>query len=475
MPNLPAIMEPANKSSVSLLAKARLAVLGLTGKAMKSPAGAAEIEFLPDADEIERSPLPASARITLHILLAAFVSFILWAVFSSVDLIVVARGRLVTPLPNIVVQPLETSIIQSIHVRNGQIVKKGERLATLDPTFTEADESQLRTRLHSLDNQLQRLGSALSGNKQAKSIDADADSQLQEQLSDERLASYAAQVLKLEETVGRLRANMETNRRDEQALASRVRVLKEMEVMQQELVAKKLAARSRLLDAQDRLLEAERSMEMARNRQIEIKRELAALEAEKVSFETGWRQKMMEELLAVSRERDAVNEQLQKADKRHKLVVLSSPTDAVVLEIAKLSQGSVVQAAEKLFTLVPLDAELEAEVQISSLDVGYVKIGDMAHVKLDAYPFQQHGALDAKLRVVSEDAFRREEAAGSGMDAFYVSRVSLLGTRLKKMPEHAKLLPGMTLTAEIVVGKRSVISYLLWPLTKAMNESLREP
>lgn len=169
------------------------------------------------------------------------------------------------------------------------------------------------------------------------------------------------------------------------------------------------------------------------------------------------------------------NEQLQKADKRNKLVVLSSPTDAVVLEIAKLSQGSVVQAAEKLFTLVPLGAELEAEVQIDSLDVGYVKVGDMAHIKLDAYPFQKHGALDAKLRMVSEDAFRREAVAGSGMDAFYVGRVSLLGARLKKMPEHAKLLPGMTLTAEIVVGKRSVISYLLWPLTKAMNESLHEP
>jgi len=467
-------MEPTDKSSVSLLAKARLAIYSLSGKAKKPSVETTAIEFLPDADAIERSPLPLSARITLHVLAAAFVFFLLWATFSNVDLIVVARGRLVTPLPNIVVQPLETSIIQSIDVRNGQIVRKGERLATLDPTFTEADESQLRTRLHSLDNQLQRLDSALSGIKPAKTAGTDADSQLQTHLSSERQASYVAQVRKLEETVGRLRATLETNRRDEQALASRVRVLKEMESMQQDLVAKKLAARNRLLDAQDRLLEAERSMEMARNRQIEIKRELAALEAEKMSFETGWRQKMMEELLAVSRERDAVNQQLQKADKRRNLVVLSSPTDAVVLDIAKLSQGSVVQAAEKLFTLVPLGAELEAEVQIDSLDVGYVKIGDMTHVKLDAYPFQQHGALDAKLRVISEDAFRRE-AAGSGMDAFYVSRVKLVSTRLKKMPEHAKLLPGMTLTAEIVVGKRSVMSYILWPLTKAVNESLHEP
>ena len=468
-------MEPANKPSVSLLAKIRQALSGPGKKKGAPPVEGAAVEFLPDADEIERSPLPAWTRITLHVLVAVFISFLLWAYFSKVDLIVVARGRLVTPLPNIVVQPLETSIIQAIHVRNGQVVKKGERLATLDPTFTEADASQLQTRLHSLDNQLQRLDSALSGNMPPKSFSVDADTQLQEQLSSERLANYDAQMLKLEETIGRLRANLETNKRDEQALLSRAKVLKEMEEMQQELADKKLAARSRLLEAQDRLLEAERSREMARSRQAEIRRELAALEAEKLTFETGWRQKLMEELLAVSRERDAVNEQLQKAEKRRQLVALASPADAVVLEIAKLSQGSVVQAAEKLFTLVPLDAELEAEIQINSLDVGYVKTGDVAHIKLDAYPFQQHGSLGAKLRVVSEDAFRRDAAAGSGVDAFYVGRASLLDTRLKKMPEHAKLLPGMTLTAEIVVGKRSVISYLLWPLTKAMDESLREP
>jgi HlyD family secretion protein len=467
-------MEPADKSSLSLLAKAKLAIFGPSKRAGK-PSETTAIDFLPDADEIERNPLPRSARITLHVLAVMFVSSLLWATFSDVDVIVVAHGRLVTPLPNIIVQPLETSIIQSIDVRNGQVVKKGERLATLDPTFTEADEAQLRTRLHSLDNQILRLNAALSGNKPSIAVGTDEDSLLQTHLSSESRTSYTAQVRRLEETLGRLRATLETSKRDEQALASRVSILKEMEMMQQDLVAKKLAARSRLLDAQDKLLEAERSMEMAKNKQLEIKRELAALEAEKTSFEAGWRQKMMEDLLAVSRERDSVNEQLQKADRRSRLIELSSPTDAVVLDIAKLSQGSVIQAAEKLFTLVPLGAQLEAEVQIDSLDIGYIKVGDMAQVKVDAYPFQQHGTLDAKLRIISEDAFRREAVAGSGMDAFYVSRLNLVNTRLKKMPEHAKLLPGMTLTAEILVGKRSVISYILWPLMKSMNESIREP
>jgi len=466
-------MEPANKSSLSLLAKAK-GKLGLGKKAKKPSADSTALDFLPDADEIERRPLPPMAQITLHVFVAAFVVFLGWATFSNVDRDVVAHGRLVTPLPNLVVQPLETSIIQHIDVRLGQVVKKGERLAILDPTFTEADASQLRTRLHSLDNQLAQMNAELSGNRRSIAGE-DEDSQLQTHLSDERHANYTSQVHKLDESVSRLKATLETNRHDQQGLASRVKVLKEMETMQQDLVDKKYAVRSRLLDAQDRLIEAERSLENAKNRQVEISRELAGIESEKTSFETGWRQKMMEDLLAASRERDSVNEQLQKAEKRHELVELTSPIDAVVLDIAKLSQGSVVQGAEKLFTLVPLGAELEAEVQLDSQDVGYVKVGDKAHLKFDAFPFQKHGMLTGELRTISEDAFRSESSGGSNLDGYYKCRISFKPTGLKRMPENARLLPGMTVTVELVVGKRSVISYLLWPLLKASDEAINEP
>ena len=443
--------------------------------AKKDKSADTAIEFLPDADEIERRPLPRSARITVHVLLAALISFLLWASLSETDLVVTARGRLITPLPNIVVQPLETAIIQGIDVRVGQVVKKGERLATLDPTFTEADETQLRSRLHSLENQLARLETELSGKPIAVTELKDADTLLQIRLAEERRLSFNSQSKRFEEAIARVRAAIETNRGEQQGLSSRVRVLREMESLQGELVAQKYAIRSRLLEAQDRLIDAERNMQTAQNRAQELRKELGTLEAEKASFETGWRQKIMEELLAISRERGNVVEQLQKADKRNQLVIITSPADAVVLEIAKLSTGSVARAAEPMFTLVPIGGDLEAEVKIDSADIGYVKVGDSAHVKLDAYPFQRHGALNGVLSTISEDAFRREADPSSGMEAFYTSRVKLSEARLRKMPEQARLLPGMTLSAEIVVGKRSVISYLIWPLVRALDESVREP
>ncbi len=441
----------------------------------KGGKGKTVVEYLPDADEIERSPLPRFAQFTMHVLIAGVVLFAAWASLANLEQVVVAQGSLVNPLPNIVIQPLETSIIQSIDVRVGQIVKKGDALAKLDSTFVRADENQLRLRLESLERQAQGLEQELNGQTApAASVD-NADSQLQANLLSERRANYRAQQLRMGETAAKLRAALATNRRDQSLAASRLKALKDIEAMQEKLVAQKMGAPLQLMEAQIKSKEVERDLAQVANREQEILRELAAFEAEKTAFEKGWRQKTMEELLSVSRERDALNEQIQKTDKRHRLITLEAPEDAVVLDIIKLSPGSIVREAETFFTLVPLNAALEAEVRIDSMDVGYIKVGHPVHLKIDTFPFQKHGTLDGKVRTISEDAFKRETAVKGSGDMYYSARISLNGTSLKNMREGARLLPGMTLSAEVVVGQRSVMSYLSWPLTKGMDEAVREP
>ena len=455
-------MEPANKSPLSFKRRRK---------------DETEIGFLPDADAIERGPLPRFVRLTLHVMLAAFVFFIVWASVSPVEKIVVAHGRLVNPLPNIVVQPLDTSIIQSIDVRVGQVVKKGQLLATLDPTFTAADEQQLRVRLESLNTQAAGLRAELAGQPGAvTSSGSTADAQLQAQLSTERKANFEAQKTKMDQNIARLKAGLETNKHDQVILAQRVKSLREVEAMQEQLMAEQFGAKMHLLEARDRRLEVERDMDMQRNKAIEMASELASAQAERSAFDRSWRQKTMEDLLSATRDRDGVNEQLSKADKRAKAIHMVAPADGVVLEIGKLSVGSIVREAEPLFTLVPLGAQLEAEVQIDSLDIGYIKQGALAHIKVDAFSFQQHGMLDGKVRTISQDSFKREAADknGGGLDAYYLSRIAYTG-KLKKMTDGAQLLPGMTVSAEVVVGHRTVMSYLLYPLTRAMDESIREP
>jgi HlyD family secretion protein len=464
----PPRVEPGEASWVKPAAKAR-------ANATSKSKGKTVVEYLPDADEIERSPVPRMAQLTLQVLIAAFVAFGVWASFSQLDKVVVAQGRLVNPLPNVVVQPLETSIVQSVDVRVGQVVKKGDQLAALDATFARADESQLQTRLESLETQVQGLEQELSGADAVPTASGNADSRLQADLLTERRANYKAQQARMLEMSAKLRASLATNKQDQQQLASRLRSVKEIEAMQEKMVAQKYGAPVQLLEAQQRSKEVERDLEMARNKEQEIRREMAGAEADRTAFEKGWRQKALEEMLTVSRERDTIKEQLQKADKRSKLVILTAPLDAVVLEIAKLSPGSIVKEAETFFTLVPLNVVMEAEVKIDSMDVGYIKLGDPVRIKLDAFPFQKHGMLDGTVRTISEDAFKRETLEKTGSDAYYMSRITLKATTLKNLAESSRLLPGMTLSAEVVVGQRSVMSYLAWPLTKGMNEAVREP
>lgn len=500
-------MEPTNKSPLGRWFKRKPAKEQVA------------LDFLADADEMERAPLPGYTRLTIHALALGLLIFVVWANVSKVEKVVTAHGRLVNPAPNVVVQPLETAIIKRIEVRPGQVVKKGDLLATLDPTFVQSDEAQLRSRLQTLelqahglraeldgteaivvteDKQPSRLGPAAgaatapaatdvqnaitaaeqgtAGEAPAKPVGRNAtDTQIQTSLARERLANYRAQKNKNEENLSRAQASMLTNQRDQQVLGARLRAVREIETMQEKLMANQYGARVRLLEAQDKRLEIERDLMLARNRESEIRSEIAVLQAEAQAFEKGWRQKLTEELLATTREMDTVTEQLAKANLRHKLVTMTSPVDAVVLEIAKLSVGSVVKEAETFFTLVPIGGDLEAEVQIDSLDVGYIKPGDTAHLKLDAFPFQKHGVLDAKVRTISEDAFRRESPAGGGLDAYYLTRIKIGNDKLSHMGSRNRLLPGMTLNAEIVVGKRTVMSYLVWPLTKALDEAIREP
>ena len=104
-----------------------------------------------------------------------------------------------------------------------------------------------------------------------------------------------------------------------------------------------------------------------------------------------------------------------------------------------------------------------------------MKAGAEARLKLDAFPFQRHGTMGAKIRTISEDAFRRDSASKGNGEVYYLSRLTLDGVALKNMVESSRLMPGMTLSAEVIVGKRTVLSYLAWPLTKGLGEAAREP
>src|SRR5262249_29100877 len=156
--------------------------------------------------------------------------------------------------------------------------------------------------------------------------------------------------------------------------------------------------------------------------------------------------------------------------------------DGVVLEVAKRSVGSVMREAEPLITMVASNSPLIAEVTIASADVGYTHPGNPVKVKVDAFPYQRHGMIDGRLASISEASFSSQGGGGGegaaplppSRGAVHRARIELNKAELDRMPEGARLMPGMTASADIKVGERSVMSYFLNPVTRGLDESMRE-
>jgi HlyD family secretion protein len=407
-------------------------------------------------------------------LVALIACGITWASIAKVDRIVVAQGKLVTTAATIVVQPLETSVVRSLDVRIGEIVQKGDHLATLDPTFSMADAAQLRGKIASLEAQIARLEAELSDRLYAPEK-IDDEVLLQVTIWKRRVEKYSAKVESFDQQIRETEAKIATKTADHDALNPRLVIARELENMRHELFKKEVGTKIAYLDAEAQRMQIERDMQLTANESLELQQTLSRLHADKAAYVAEFRQQLGEDLVQARRDRDAAVKQLEKAARRNEVTVLEAPADAVVLDVAQRSVGSVMKEAEPLYTLVPLNSPLEAEVLVEGRDVGQVKTAARTRVKLEAWPFQKHGTLEGEVRTLSEDVFNPDPKKDEEARPHYKARVKLTSTELRSVPEHFRLIPGMAVTAEIKAGERSVISYFLYPLLRGLDESIREP
>ena len=423
-------------------------------------------EFLPDADAIEKTPISKGVPYILYLLIALFASLLVWASVSEVDQVVTARGRLVSTEPTIVIQPIETAQIEALNATVGQVVKKGEVLATLDPTFIGADLSQVKDRFKSLQAQVDRLEAEKNGQRYVGSKN-EHDS-LQRGLESDRFIVYKSRIQRLDEDISRITSSIASNSQEVIGLENRVKSLKEIEVMNEQLFEKQFQSKRALLESKDKRLEVERELVSSKNKSNELTRELAGLKADRQAYINEYKQKIVEELISTRRERDSLQEQLVKAERRSKLISILAPVDGVVFDVAKLSKGSVIREAEPLITLVTLGSKLEAEVKIDASEISNITTGKKVKIKIDAFPFQKYGILEGELVKLSQDAFNASQ--DNQKNNYYIARVRFDGSQLKK----AVLMPGMSLTSEILIEKRDVLSYLIYPLLKVKSEAINE-
>ena len=430
--------------------------------------------FEPPTPDLEDflAQAPASAlRNTYRIAVLLFLTMAALASVLKVDIIVAGTGRLAADSPMIVVQPMQLSVIRQIRVRPGDVVHKGDVLAALDPTFTQADRAVLVAQRSAVRAQTARLEAELEGRAFAQ--DGSPEFQLQESLFRQRQAQYDVHVGDFDQKIDAYGVEVAAAEQSRASADQQVALSREVEAMRNSLFRSQSGSKLVWLEAQAARVRNEREVQAARAHVDALKQAIRSSRAELQAFRETWRRELLESLLKTRAEALGIEEGLTKANRLNELVVLSAPEDGVVLEVARRSVGSVLNAAEPLVTLVPSGAALIAEVAISSADVGYTKAGDSVALKVDAFPYQRHGLLSGRLRSIAADSFAQPGQAGAGV--MHRGLVELTGDALKGLPEGARLIPGMSVTAEIKVGTRSVISYLVYPLTRGISESVREP
>lgn len=435
-------------------------------------------QFRSETDEIREAPEPLTARLTVLSLTGLLAATLTVAGFAQVDRVVTSeRGRIVSTAPMKTFQALDASIIKTIDVREGDQVGRGQLLATLDPTFAAADVNQLRQQIASLDAQIARAEAEIAGRDPPPSDGAAGEARyrdLQAALFRQRQGQYRAQLASFDEKISQVGATLHRLENEQARLAERQEIADKIKDMRQQLLEKQAGSLLNLLIASDARLELVRTAENGRNALVEARHQLAALQADRSAFVEQWATGISQELVTARNTRDAALSQLRKADRKEELIRLAAPEDGVVLSMARLSVGSVLREGEQLMTLMPLSAPVEAEVHVVARNVGFVRPGDRATVKVDAFNFAEHGSAEGRIRWISENAFTIDDD-GKPVEAYYKARVAIERMSFAHVPPGFRLIPGMTLVSDIHVGTRSVLAYVVGGALRGAGEAMREP
>ena len=428
------------------------------------------VDFQPDALEIKNQKLPRRIAVGVWLPLITLTTAILWACLAKTDVVVRGNGKLVTDSPTIVMKPLERAVIQKIHVKIGDVVKKNQILITFDPTINTAEGERLKNEILALEAQLIRLQAEFQGKIYYGGSGQFAQWQLA--IFRQRQKYYSERIKYFDETLLQITATKKAKQDNLRKQRERLAAFQKLEDMFKELHLKKAASLKELLQLSISRMEMESVVDQIENELLELDHRRGSILAEKNSFIQEWRNSISENMVTVDRNLTSVRKEYDKIAQLIEYVHLRAPCDAVVHEIASFSPGSAVREAEALITLVPLDGNLELEAEISPENIGKVNVGDSVRIKLTAYPFQKHGTLNGVIRNISEDTLEKQE--GGNSIKYYRARISVSG-RLSNVKKDFRLIPGMEVQSEIKCDRRRVIEYILYPLIKAFDETAKEP
>lgn len=464
-------------------------------------------EFLPAALEIlERPPSPIGVALMAAIGLLV-VAALAWSYFGHIDIIAVAQGK-IQPAGRVkLIQPLETGKVARMLVENGQHVSAGEVLVELDSADAGADESAALASMVSYRAEALRRRAAIAvaesgALKTPPAIDwarADAAGAVPDYARRREERVLSGDLGQLAANVGQLRAQQEQKRAERDSLAATIAaeerliaVLQQRVTMRESLVVKEAGTRSSVIDAKE-LYETQQTTLATQKGQLASA--IAAIEVAEKDIARALGQFIAEnaqKLADAERQADDYQQRLAKARAKMHNMTLTSPISGVVQASSVTTIGQVVQTSEELMRVVPDGGAVEIEAYLANKDIGFVKVGQDAVVKVESFPFTRYGGIAAKVVRVATDAIPEPDAAiAEGNPARSTKSTGFAGAQrtqnlvfpiVVRMDRSeiavdgamVPLSPGMAVSVEVQTGSRRILEYVFSPLVVVGSEAMRE-
>jgi adhesin transport system membrane fusion protein len=385
---------------------------------------------------------PLRARWVLRIIIVGLLSLVVWAAIGQIDQVTRAQGVLMASDRTQLVQSPDGGVLTELHIKEGQRVKAGQLLATLQKDRAAAAVSDSRAKVAALRITLARLHAEVYGKPLAFGPD---------------LQTYTEYI----------RNQTDLYNKRQTAFKDDIRALENILVL-----------------AEDELQinrQLEITGDVSRTEVLRLQRGAADIKAQLAGKRNKYFQDAQAEMTKAQEELSTQSEQLKDRAQVLEHTELVAPMDAVVNSIKVTTIGGVVKPGETVLELLPTGEERIAEAKIPPADMAFVALGQSASIKIDAYDSSIYGGLTGTVDYISADALFADKASPgvpigpNNPPIYYVVRVRITGTEfLGETAKQIKLRPGLTASVEIKAQQRTVLSYLTKPITKTFGQALGE-
>ena len=433
-------------------------------------------EFLPAAEEIIETPAAPFGAVVIWLTTILLVLVLAWAYLGQIDIVAVGNGRVSTEGSVKVVQSASYGVVKRITAQEGQRVHKGDVLVELDKTTAE---KELATTAQSLNiaraerDILRRLamGNGADDIINSAGVSDEAKAVLRE-FTTSQLALASAKEQALKGSIASHQRQLQFNQQTKAQLEGEAQKLKDRQTkVKQKLESANAIERIRLqneLDTLEQRITTANSAATSQGQQV-LQSQLTLAQAQSQSqvslAETN--SSISGQVIAQEQRIAELENNLAKAKRALEQTTITAPVDGTILALNTRTIGGVVNVAERIAQIVPDNDLLYVDVTLDNQDVGFVRVGQRVVIKVATYPFQRYGYLEGTVENISPDAIQDEKKG-----LVYKAKVKLSGANSSKK-NRLKLLPGMSVSAEITTGKRRIIEFFLDPLMTHVDDSLK--